>query len=193
MRRRRRAGGFTLVEVAIVVVIVAILAVIGVVAYRKRVKTAHMSEAMGITNGIRAGQNAYKAERGVYADVSKTIISLYPHPAGPEKTQWGAPCGGLCNRGHSWEEINVHPSGPVLYGYATVAGVGASAVTSKLSVPMMISSPVKKPTADMESVIGATDPFFATYAAGDTDGDGQSTIIMSYSHTNNVVVISDAD
>jgi type IV pilus assembly protein PilE len=196
MRFRRRQRGFTLVELATVLVIVAVLATLAFVMYRRHVKAAHMSEATQISGSIRAGQNAYKAENGLYADVSTDTSSFYPSQnPGAFATQWGGPCS-ACNKAEGWRDINVNPGGPVMFGYATVAGVGAAAVSPKVGAPKAPSSmaALKGPASGgLDKAIGATDPFFTTVAWGDTDGDGNATVVMSYSHTSEIIVLSDGD
>jgi Tfp pilus assembly protein PilE len=193
---RARARGFTLVELATIVVIVGVLAVVAFVVYRRHMKTAHMAEATAISGDIRAGQNAYKAETGIYANVSGAVTELYPAAVpGAFATEWGAPCT-TCTSPNAWKLVDVHPNGPVMYGYATIAGVGAGASPgsggsggSSFGAGLPAGTTVPPELAG----IGPTEPFFATRAVGDTDGDGSQTIVMSYSHTNQIIVQSDAD
>jgi prepilin-type N-terminal cleavage/methylation domain-containing protein len=195
-RRRFRARGFTLVELATVVVIVGVLAAVTFVIYRRHVKTAHMAEATAISGDIRAGQNAYKSETGLYANVSGSMTKLYPAATpGAFATAWGAPCT-TCTSLEAWKLINVHPNAPVMYGYATIAGVGAgTSPTGSSSGGSSFSGflPAGTTVPPELAGIGPTEPFFATRAVGDTDGDGNQTIVMSYSHTNQIIVQSDAD
>src|SRR5690606_23219095 len=80
MRTHRRIGprGFTLVELSVVVVIVGVLATLAFVGYRRYRATARMAEATRMTTGIRVAQEAYKSERGLYANVSGQLENLYP-------------------------------------------------------------------------------------------------------------------
>ena len=66
-RRRARHEGFTLIEVMIGVVIVGVLGVLGILGYRRYAATARTAEAKQVTGGVRAAQEAYKAEKGIYA------------------------------------------------------------------------------------------------------------------------------
>jgi type IV pilus assembly protein PilA len=125
VRTRAPSRGFTLVELMIVVLIVAVLATLAVVGYRKMVLASHVSEATGMVQNIRVAQEEYFSETRQYANVSPTLTTFYPQ-AQPSYnigvTAWGAACGGSCNTNMDWSMLPVHVDGPVLFGYATVAG-----------------------------------------------------------------------
>ncbi len=186
-RALRRA--FTMIEVMIVVVIVGVLAVLGMIGYRRYVTSAHTAEAKYLTGGIRAAQEAFKSEKGVYADVSANTSSLYPAVApGKFTTEWGGACTNCKGDPDAWKKLAVRPAGPVMYGYATVAGIGGAdltAVPPPPSVPTMSSTP-----PGVEPTITATDPFYVTIAWGDTDADGVPCVVMSYSTSNQLVIQS---
>jgi type IV pilus assembly protein PilA len=174
----------TLVEIAIVVVIVGVLAVIAIAGYRRYRTTAHMAEATNITGSIRAAQEAYKAERGLYAAVSNSTSALYPAATpGGFATVWGGDCTN-CKGGDpdAWKKLAIHPSAPVIFGYATVAGVGDLASQPP---PPRATMAMATPSA---TTLKATDPYYITIAWGDTDADGVPCIITGYSFSNQLVV-----
>lgn len=174
-------------ELAIVVVVVGILAVVGVAVYRRQTATARAAEATQLTTGIRTAQEAYKSERGVYASVSNDTSSYYPAATpGSFKTEWGGDCANCVDR-DGWRKLNVHPAGPVMFGYATVSGVGGSSMTNGASAA---PPPGLKVVSQPPPPLTATDPFYVTVAWGDTDGDGKPCIVMSYSTSNQLVVQS---
>lgn len=183
---RSLARGFTLVEMSIVVVVVGVLAVLAVVGYRRYTATARSAEAKQVTSGIRMAQEAYKTEKGIYAAVSANDSSYYP-AANPGKfvTEWGGACSN-CAAGdpNAWKKIAVQPVGPVMFGYATVADVGANSgiVTAAANAAMT-------PFAQLK----ATDPFYVTVAWGDTDGDGVPCTVTSFSTSNQLVVMQEGE
>lgn len=189
MRRVARSRGFTLVEVAVVVVLVGVLAVIGVVVFSRYRAAARMSEATTMTAGIRAAQEAFKTENGVYAAVSNDVNSFYPSPApGKFVTAWGAKCvncvGGDIN---GWKRLNVAPHGPVMYGYATVGSVGSALAGS--GVPTGAAGDITAPAAlDGIASLGATTPVYVTVAWGDSNADGKPAMVVSYSVSNQIFV-----
>jgi type IV pilus assembly protein PilA len=125
---RRGSQGFTLVELMIVVVIVGLLSTLAVLGYTKLVTSSHVTEATGMVQNIRVAQEGYHAETQQYANVSSTLQSYYPAaPLYQQVTAWGAPCTNCANV--SWSALPVHVDGPVLFGYATVAGLAGNAPT----------------------------------------------------------------
>lgn len=116
--RRVHRGGFTLVELAIVVAIVGVLAVIAVVGYRKYVLSAKVSEAQNLIGAIKMAQEDHRSERGTYANLGATYC---PTGAGiaDRKFGWDPTCSG---GNLPWTTLPVHFSGAVQFSYATVAG-----------------------------------------------------------------------
>ena len=176
-RQTRRARGFTLIELSTVVVIVGVLAVLAGVGYRRHKAAARLVEATGMTSAIRVAQATHKEESGVYANVSNDVDSFYPAAVpGKFATAWGASCA-TCTEPNAWRGLNISPDGPVLYGYATVAGVGTTFPPPKGTSPTvdkdMMFGPVLKPTS--------TEPTYITIAKGDLDGDGLPSLVVSYS------------
>jgi type IV pilus assembly protein PilA len=187
-RARARARAFTLIELAIVVCIVGVLAVLGILGYRRYMATARTSEATKMTAGIRAAQEAYKTERGVYAAVSTDQNALYPAKTKPGKfvTAWGAACSN-CVGGdpNGWTKLAVDPHEPVMFGYATVAGVGGSSLAGETGTEGLNTNGLTNSGA---GELKETDPYYVTVAWGDTDGDGIPCIVLSYSTSNQFVV-----
>jgi type IV pilus assembly protein PilA len=183
MRRLDRSRGFTLVEVAVVVVIVGVLAVLGMVGYSKYRATARLSEATNMTASIRAAQEAYKAEKGIYASVSINTKSYYPAAVpGKFATEWGGKCT-TCVDQNAWKRLNVLPDGPVMYGYATVGAVGGTPELPDVSTNGAGSASFGQPDA-----VTATTPHYTTVAKGDTDADGIPSMVVSYSVSNQIFI-----
>lgn len=198
---KRRERGVTLVEVAVAVVIIGILAVIAVVAYRRHIAATRTAEATNMITNIRGGQEAHKAEKGVYAHVSSNITAFYPSATpGAKVTQWGGPCT-TCAGGdiHGWNKINVHADGPVIFGYATTAGIGGGGGPTG---PSMLLGPSTPTVGDTEidtaitsqaAVIGPTDPMFIALAEADTNEDGKKCHVLGLSHSNHIIVSNEGD
>lgn len=119
---RRRARGFTLVELAIVVTIVAVLSVIALVGYRRYMLNSKLTEAQSMISGIKIAQEDHRSEKGTYASIGD---SWCPSGAGVADKKWGwnPACGGST----TWNALAVHVEGPVQFAYQTVAGTGVFA------------------------------------------------------------------
>jgi prepilin-type N-terminal cleavage/methylation domain-containing protein len=169
-RRSVAQHGFTLVELMIVVAIIGVLATLAVVSYRRLVNSSHTSEATQMVNAIKVAQEAYHAEVGTYISISGNLDSDYcpAHTAGtPSKVAWDPTCGTGPNK--PWSNLPVNSNGPVMFGYATVAGAA--------NVAMVYPGGMAKP-------IGATTPtqaWFVASAEGDMDGNGVNCTVVGTS------------
>jgi type IV pilus assembly protein PilA len=177
----RRSRGFTLVELMIVVAIVGILATLAVVGYRKLVQSSHVSEATGMVQNIRVAQEGYHSETQQYAQVDKLLTDYYPPPNPKYQvvTAWGAPCGNCLAppTGVSWSALPVHVDGPVMFGYATVAGLPGDAPPAVT----VNGAPLVLPAT-------ATD-WYVVAAEADLDGDpNNNTHVYGTSWSNQIFV-----
>jgi hypothetical protein len=112
--------------------------------------------------------------------VSKSDVSFYPAPSpGSFVTAWGGDCANCFEVG-GWKKLAVEPGAPVMFGYATVAGVGGTASGIGGTGAAGAAAPL--------SSLRATDPFYVTVAKGDTDRDGVACMVTSYSTSNQLLV-----
>jgi prepilin-type N-terminal cleavage/methylation domain-containing protein len=180
----RRMQGFTLVEMMVVVAIVAVLAVLAVAGYRRLVTTAHVSEATNMVQNIRVAQEGYHSETQTYANVSAALTTYYPqaNPTENVVTGWGAPCGGACIT--DWSVLPIHVDGPVMFGYATVAGpAGTNPAPSTITVN---GQPVNFPQP-------STVDWFLIAASCDLDNDGKLPNTTVYTTSWSSVVMVDSE
>jgi type IV pilus assembly protein PilA len=191
------------VELGAVVVIVSILAVLAVVGFRKMITASHSAEATHMVNAIRVAQEAYHAETGQYANISKDKIgvtnsagtactnasSMYPTTApGAVRVGWGAACSSdQCpTTGLTWASIPVHVDGPVMYGYTTIAGVAD--VTPP---PIDLIGGKSGSSTYTITFPKATTEWFVVGACGDPNGDGIYSAYLSSSFSNEVFESND--
>jgi prepilin-type N-terminal cleavage/methylation domain-containing protein len=66
LKAKRSEGGFTIVELLIVIVIIGILAAIVIVAYNGITQRAHTSKAQAAADSVVKKAEAYNAEKGSY-------------------------------------------------------------------------------------------------------------------------------
>lgn len=106
---RKRANGFTLIELMIVVAIVAILAAIALPIYNEQVRKGRRSDAMSAAGQIQMDMERWRADNPTYADpAGKPTSNFYDYTvtvaangltytltAAPKGPQSGDRCGNL--------------------------------------------------------------------------------------------------
>jgi type IV pilus assembly protein PilA len=156
-----------------VVAIVAVLAVIGVYGVRKYVASAATSEATEIINSVRAAEESYKDETFGYLKIS-TMSSYFPFgssaPKGVKKS-WD---GGDPTELALWNQLGVHPSTVVAFGYACdadespIPGKGALGISQDLNYPTTAAH------------------WFIVRAASDRDSNGVLATFVGSSFTDQI-------
>jgi len=176
---RRACRGFTLTEMMAVVVIVGILATLAMVGYRRYLNSAKSSEAVWMVNGIRAAQEAYRAETLTYLNVSESLDTYYPTATpGAQKIQWGGGTGDVANR---WRILNVTTDGAVYYGYAVIAGPPGTIEADGLDSQFDVALPT------------AVEPWYLVQAKGDINGDGIPSLYLGSSFSNQVFWVNEGE
>jgi type IV pilus assembly protein PilA len=114
---RTRRGGFTLIELMIVVAIIGILAAIAIPNFLKFQLRSKTGEAKTNLAALRTAEEGYFAEYGVYVGTGTV------HPAGaasPSKQDWTAPA-------VDFDTVGWGPEGDVYFTYAvTINGTAYS-------------------------------------------------------------------
>lgn len=94
--RVNKQGGFTLIEVMVVVVILGILAAILVPKVMDRPDQARKTKAKQDIRALEAALNLYKLDNFVYPTTDQGLEALISKPSSPEPPNWKA--GGYVDR-----------------------------------------------------------------------------------------------
>ncbi|HEX4132262.1 MAG TPA: type II secretion system protein [Pirellulales bacterium] len=73
-------GGFTLVELAVVIVIIGVLASFGVPRFLKSVERSKAAEAFNYLAAVRDSQERYQSQNGTYANAITLLDISFPAP-----------------------------------------------------------------------------------------------------------------
>jgi type IV pilus assembly protein PilA len=155
-----------------VVVIVGVLAVIGLVAYRKFILSSKTSEAIYMVGSIRSAEESFRAETLGYLDVG--FAAYYPSDSpGAFKTAWGDTSTPL---GQRWAQLGARPDGPVYYGYKCAAGAAGAVIPPLTGLTTVPTWP------------NPTGPWYVIQARGDVDGNGTPSFVAGSSFTGEIYV-----
>ena len=80
MIKNKKAQGFTLVELAVVVVIIGVLAAFAVPRFLKSVERSKAAEAFNYLSSVNSAQERYHARNGIYADEVDDLDVKMPTP-----------------------------------------------------------------------------------------------------------------
>jgi type II secretory pathway pseudopilin PulG len=162
----------------IVVVIMAILATLATYGVRGYIRISRTAEVTGVVQSIRGAQEAYREDTFTYLDVSDgSFDNRYPvgAPSGTTKFAWGDRGS---TQGKRFAALGVQTSGPVMFGYACVAG-GADTIPS---APDDVSK-----TFNWEGNKSA-EPWYVIEAVGDQDDDEKTSKFVASSFTNGLYI-----
>ncbi len=90
-RRRRRASGFTLIEVLVVIVVIAVLATLVAPDLFRNVGDARMATARTQIETFGTALDAYRLDNGTYPTSVQGLAALWERPSINPPANWRSP------------------------------------------------------------------------------------------------------
>ncbi|MEN9578770.1 MAG: hypothetical protein RJA70_1779 [Pseudomonadota bacterium] len=185
MTLRRRARGFTLVELMVVVVIMGVMAAISLQVFSQQVSSSKGIEALSMVQSIRAAQERHRAMHTVYLSVSEN--GWYPRDpsaggVGRQRRSFYHPAADDSHGDNPrWWQLKPTVSGAVYFGYQTNAGVPGSPMTAPLVAVDGLTWPA------------TTEPWYVIQCIADADGNGQIGYYLASSVNNEVYRMNEGE
>ena len=156
----------------VIVIIVSILALLGTYSVRKYVTASKTSEATEMITMIKGAEESYKDETFAYLRISP-MTSYFPFSSLPKgvKMSWDGGSGGELAL---WNQLGVHPSTIVQFGYAC----DAEGATIPDKGTLKISQDLNYPASAAH--------WFVVRAASDRDGNGIAATFVGSSFTDQI-------
>jgi type IV pilus assembly protein PilA len=130
-----RKGGFTLIELMIVVAIIGILAAIAIPNFLRFQLKAKSSEGKTNIAAIRTAEQSYYSEFGVYVSTANATPTTAPTSA---KQTFGVPDPGL-------DRIGWSPEGQVYFNYMVGIDARSGAITARPAPRMRCPASTPEP------------------------------------------------
>lgn len=177
--RRTRVRGFTLVELLAVVAMIGVLAALALVGFKKFMNSTRTADARAIIGAIRIAEESHRAETLSYRSCGASLTDWYPAAPTGKKRAFGG--WSSHSRYDDWRILNVTADSPTTFGFAIVAGApGDKPPNTNTSLKTTWPSPT-------------TEPWYVVQAAGDADGDGTFSYLVSSSFNGEIYVENDTE
>lgn len=126
---------------------------------------------------VSAAQERFRADTGVYLDVSASLSDYYPPstPRGGVQHFWGWSHASAA----AWASLAPEVPQLVGFSYATTAGLPFSA-------PGAVDSNIPAGRVTFPAASTITQPWYAVAARGDSDGDGTFNYIVTASFSSQI-------
>ncbi|RME24258.1 MAG: prepilin-type N-terminal cleavage/methylation domain-containing protein [Deltaproteobacteria bacterium] len=154
MRRlRAKEGGFTLIELMIVVAIVGILAAVAIPSVRRYAMDSKISDGISNVQGILTAEQAFFTRFERYTNDLPWCPAAAP--PGRSAVPWVTTCGG------EWSTLGWRPDGPTYFVYR------------------VLNAPANFQDFNLDEA--PVQPWCGVEAVADTDGDGQRVTLRANS------------